>query len=178
MSEEAMDALVQLYFWLKKRHPGEIHCAMDLKIDGWNRPADVAVDLADGRISAYWVFDRIPRNWNALRAGTPSHVTRHVLYTFSARTLTQEDKHLRLAAGQRGLASHSTFDERDDQVRLCFLESNMNTVHFYRGLSCDHEPNLYSWQQRRELPWSRCRLFSRTGEIVADDEREHQLALA
>ncbi len=177
LSEEVIEALTQLYFWLKDQHPGEVHCAMDLSIDGWSRPADVVIPLADGRISAYWVFDRTPKNWLVLRNGTPTHVYRNVLYTLSAHKLAQENKRLKLAAGQRGFIGQSTFNERDDQGHLYFLDTKQHNVLLYRGLSCDHEPNLYSWQQMHEVPWSRCRFFARTGEIVADDEREHQLDL-
>jgi hypothetical protein len=153
---------------------------MDLKIDRWKRPADVTVQLADGRISAYWVFDRMPKNWLALKEGTPANVSRHVLYTLSARKLSQSGKQLDLAAGQRmsGLMGKSAFNERDDQGHLYFLDTEQHVVHLYRGLYCSHEPNLYSWQQLRRVPWSRCRFFPGTGEIVADDEHPHQLDLA
>lgn len=172
-----MEAMVQLYVWLKTQHPSEVHCARDLKIDGWGRPADVSVDLADGRISAYWVFDRTPKNWLALKEGTPVHVSRHVLYTLSAQKLTQANKQLKLSAGQRGFIGKSTYNERDDQGHLYFLDTEQHNVILYRGLSCDHEPNVFSWQQMRMVPWSHCILFDRTGEIVADDEPKHQLPL-
>jgi len=172
-----MEAMVQLYVWLKDQNAGKVECAKDLKIDGWNRRADVAISLADGRISAYWVFDRTPKNWLALKDGTPANVSRHVLYTLSAHKLTQTNKQLTLAAGQRRLMGTSTFNERDDQGHLYFLDTEQHAVLLYRGLSCDHEPNLFSWQHMRKVPWSRCRFIARTGEIAADDEHENQLAL-
>ncbi len=176
-SEEVIEALTQLYSWLKTQHPGEVQCAMDLKIKGWSRPADMAVPLADGRISAYWVFDRTPKNWLALKNGTAPHVSRHVLYTLSAHNLTQTKNQLILAAGQRGLMGKSTFNETADKWHLCFLDTEQHNVVLYRDLSCDHEPNLFSWQHIHKVPWSQCRLFPGTGEIVADHESEHGLPL-
>lgn len=180
LPDEVFVALTQLHSWLETQHPDGLECAIDLKIDGWKRPADMAIPLADGRISAYWVFDRIPKNWLTLKEGTPANVSRHVLFTLSAHKLTQSNTQLDLAAGQRGrgLMGKSTFNERDDQGHLYFLDTEQNAVLLYRGLFCVHEPNQFSWQQLRKVPWSRCRLFHGTGEIVADDENPHQLDLA
>ncbi len=180
LPDEVLVALTQLYSWLKTQQSNEVLCALDLKIDGWKRPADMAIPLADGRISAYWVFDRIPKNWLALREGTPAHVSRHVLYTLSAHKLNQSNKLLDLAAGQRGFIGKSTFNEYENKGHLYFLDTEQQNVLLYRGLYRVHEPNLYSWDQKQshKVPWSRCRFFPCTGEIVADDEQPHQLDLA
>ena len=179
LSEEVLVALTQLYSWLKAQQPAQVHCAMDLHIKGWNRPADMAVPLADGRISAYWVFDRPPKHWRALKEGTPAHVSRHVLYTLSARKLEQADTRLRLPAGQRGFIGKSTFNAYEGKGHLYFLDMEQHNVVLYRGLSCEHEPDLHSWDQEEThtVPWSRCLFFARTGEIVADHESEHGLSL-
>jgi len=179
MSDEKSEAVAQLYDWLSQQDLDEVSFAVDLQIKGWNWPADVVVEFARGNISAYWVFDRPPKNWRVLRDGTPAHVSRHVLYTLSAHKLNQSNKLLDLAAGQRGFIGKSTFNERDDQGHLYFLDTKQNAVLLYRGLYRVHEPNLYSWDQKQshKVPWSRCRFFPRTGEIVAVDETEHQLGL-
>ena len=48
LSEEIVEAMAQLYVWLKDKYSGEVECAKELKIDGWNRRADIAISLADG----------------------------------------------------------------------------------------------------------------------------------
>jgi hypothetical protein len=175
MSEEKSEAVAQLYEWLSRQRPDEVSFAVDLHIKGWNWPADVVVGLGKGKRCAYWVFERTPKHREAVLTGMPENVKRHVLYTMSARKLTEGNKRLILSAGQRDFSDDKSDYDTRGLGHLYFIDPLQHKVWLYRGLMCMHA-NEYACEPH-ELPLSACRVSLRNGEIVAREEREVVLDL-
>ena len=175
MSDEKSEAVAQLYDWLSQQRLEDVRFAVDMQIKGWNWPADVVVGLAKGKKCAYWVFDRTPKNREAVLTGMPKNVKRHVLYTMSVRKLAEGNKRLILSAGQRDFIDDKSDYDTRDLGHLYFIDPLQHKVWLYRGLRCKHA-NEYACEPH-ELPLSACRVSLRNGEIVAREERELVLNL-
>lgn len=177
-SSEVIESKAQLYEWLESRYPGKVDMDVDLRINGLDRFADLTVRPDPHLVFTYWVFDRAPKTRFTLLHNMPLNVTRHCIFTSSARKINQGNNALFLTAGQRACIWGTAFDEVEKYGHLHFLDIDHRKVFLYRGLRCDHEPNVYKWKQAYELALSDCRICPHTGEIVADGERSHDLGLA
>jgi len=171
LSPEVLESKAQLYVWLAGKYPGKVEMDVDLQIPGWDRFADLVVRPDDNKTFAYWVFDRSPRNRWGLLHGIPERVIGHVVLTESTRKMGTDDG-LLLSACQRDFIGHSKYDERRGFGHLHFFDIDARKVRLYRGLHCVHEPNVYRWRVFHESPLGEYLVCERSGEIVANDDRE------
>ena len=177
-SAEVLEAKAQLYEWLCTQYPAKVEMDVDLHVPEWERTADLVVRLDDGKVFSYWVFDHTPRNRSPLCRYVSRNESAHVLYTESARKLSDQGDTLLLPAALRDFIRQSLFDERHKSGHLYFLDTEHHQVLIYRGLDCEHSPNRYSWDLLHELDWTACKISPRTGEIVAAGETERKPKLS
>lgn len=177
-SAEVLEAKAQLYEWLCTKYPEKVELDVDLHITGLDRVADVVVRLDDTKVFAYWVFDHTPRDRYPLQHYVERNECAHVLYTQSAQKLSEEGDALLLPAALRDFIRTSGFDKLNElgpsfnPGHLCFLDTDHHQVMIYRGVDCIHLPNRYDWRVLHKLDWPTCKIAPRTGEVVADGEKE------
>lgn len=177
-SAEVLEAKAQLYEWLCTKYPGKVELDVDLQVPEWERPADLVVRPDENKVFSYWVFDHTPRNRAPLLDYVCRNETAHVLYTGSARKLSDEGDALLLPAALRDFIRSSLFDKSNglgslcNPGHLCFLDTDHHQVLLYRGVECIHSPNRYKWRLLHKLNWPTCKISPRTGEIVAEGEKE------
>ena len=176
MSDEKMESVALLYEWLSQQNVAEIKFLDDLKIEGWNYPADVVIKLANGRKIAYWIFDRTPKHREALRSGLPKQIKRQILYTSSMRKFIAGNERLILSAGQCELIDNqSDYDFPNVIGHLHFIDSSSRKICICRNVNNTHAREYTC--NTREASLSDCCVDQRTGEIVAPGDRKVALAL-
>jgi hypothetical protein len=176
-SPEVMEAKAQLYEWLMSKYPGKVALDVDLKISGWEKPADLVLS-ADARLQfVYFVFDRQQRHREALLRWS---CDRHVQFIHTESTHDRTRKRIKLTALQRECIAWTEYDEPMTWGggHLYFVDTRTSRLSIYRGLACVHEPNVYSWGVERTGPLQTALIRPKTGELVfAADVETRQAAL-
>ena len=173
-SSEFLEAQAQLYDWLCTKYPGKVELDIDQGIPGWESPAALVVCLDASKSFAYWIFDKAPRNRSALAWHVRRNDTAHVLFMVSSEKLNDDHDELLLSAAQRDFVRKSFFDNDIHLGHLHYLDTGRHQVKIYRNLDCVHSPNCFAWSVDHVLDWQQCKISPRTGEIVAEDDRERE----
>jgi hypothetical protein len=178
-SADVLEAKAKLYKWLCTKYPGLVEMDVNLQIPDWDRFADLVVHAPNGKIFAYWIFDRSPKNRWGLRYFNSEHIMRNILFAESALH-KEADGALRLSAAQRDFIVTSDFDPLRGFGHLHFIEPATGKLTIYRAFHCVCEPNMYTSNYVREAPLASALICPLSGEIVlAEDVEEyrHQMEL-
>ena len=182
-SAEVLETQAQLYEWLESKFPGSVQMDMPLEVPDGPSTADLLVQPDATRTFGYWVFDRQQRHregWLALRASKTAQV--HIVHTESTLSW-QSSSELVLTASQRDFIDASDFDRAAESSggHLHFFDSGAGLLRIFRGLHCEHAPNVYGWTALREGALAEARISPKSGEIVfaadvaARDARRRQM---
>lgn len=176
-SAEILEAKAQLYGWMTGKKRGQVEMDVDMRIDGWDRVADLTLTLAPDRMFAYWLFDRQQRQRHGLLAEAKRRSGRfHFFHTQSAFN-RHSRKRLALTASQRDFMWRSDYDTSEtnrEEGHLCFLSGDSGTVQLFRGLALVHPPNLYGWSIHRSGPLESALIDPLSGEIVFQEDLENR----
>jgi hypothetical protein len=168
-SAEVMEIKAQLYEWLSSKYPGRVELDVDLQIEGWQKPADLVLAPAHGERFVYFVFDRQQRCRERLLQGSRNaEQSVHFIHTQTTHQQDPGANALKLSASQRDFICWSDYDRPTwpAEGHLYFIDGQRARLTIYRGLTCIHSPNLYSWTIRREDLLTEALISPKTGEIL------------
>jgi hypothetical protein len=173
-SAAVMEAKARLYDWLQSKYPGKVELDVEIKIRGWDKPADVLAIEPKGKKFVYWIFERQQRNREALLLNQNHEALRlHFLHVDNLEVHRVENGAISLTPSQRDFIACCEYDKPFwPGGHLYFIDGLKGELTIYRGLQCIHAPNLYGWKCMRKEALSTAKISPGSGQIVFPEDIE------